>query len=141
MPKNTIVFEPGKTPDHLLLLIDGTVRVQQLSESGREIVLYRVRAGESCVLSSAGMLAFEDFSTQGVTETDSKSLTIPPDVFDRLIAESIVFRRFVFTDFSTRIVHLFKFVEDVAFQRIGVRLAERLIELPDIKALEQLSHR
>lgn len=47
VPESTIVFGPGKKPDHLLMLIEGTVRVQQLSDSGREIVLYRVRAGES----------------------------------------------------------------------------------------------
>lgn len=58
--KNTVIFGPGKTPDHLLLLLEGTVRVQQLSDKGREIVLYRVRAGESCVMTSACMLAFEN---------------------------------------------------------------------------------
>lgn len=140
VPENTVVFGPGKTPDHLLLLIDGTVRVQQLSESGREIVLYRVRAGESCVLTSACMLAFEDYSAQGVTETDSKAVTIPLDVFDRLVAESIVFRRFVFTAFSKRIVELFQVVEDVAFQRIDVRLAERLIELAHGNKSVKLTH-
>lgn len=140
VPTNTIVFGPGKKPDHLLLLLKGIVRVQQLSESGREIVLYRVRAGESCVLTSACMLAFEDYSAQGVTETDSKAVAIPLDVFDRLVAESTGFRRFVFTAFSKRIVELFHIVEDVAFQRIDVRLAERIVELAQGETKISLTH-
>lgn len=140
VPANTIVFGPGKKPDHLLLLLKGIVRVQQLSESGREIVLYRVRAGESCVLTSACMLAFEDYSAQGVTETDSKAVAIPLDVFDRLVAESTGFRRFVFTAFSKRIVELFHIVEDVAFQRVDVRLAERIVELAQGETKISLTH-
>lgn len=140
VPVNTVVFGPGKTPDHLLLLLDGIVRVQQLSESGREIVLYRVRAGESCVLTSACMLALENYSAQGVTETDSKALAIPLDVFDSLVAESVDFRRFVFTAFSKRIVELFQIVEDVAFQRIDVRLAERVLDLAQGESIVHLTH-
>lgn len=86
------------------------------------------------------MLAFEDYSAEGVTETESKAVTIPLDVFDRLIAESIVFRQFVFTAFSKRIVELFQVVEDVAFQRIDVRLAERLVELAHGNTSVKLTH-
>ena len=60
VPAGTQVFAPGQSADHLLLLLDGTVRVQQRSETGREVFLYRVHAGESCVLTTACMLAFEE---------------------------------------------------------------------------------
>ena len=51
------VFGPTNVPDSLLFLYDGRIRVSQTSDSGREIVLYRVDAGESCVLTTACMLA------------------------------------------------------------------------------------
>ena len=47
LPAGTRIFGPGQSPESYLLLITGTVRVQQVSETGREIVLYRVSAGES----------------------------------------------------------------------------------------------
>ena len=53
VPSGTAVFGPGAVPDNLLFLLNGRVRVQQTSESGRDIVLYRVEAGESCVLTTA----------------------------------------------------------------------------------------
>lgn len=140
VPKNTVIFGPGKTPDHLLLLLDGTVRVQQLSEDGREIVLYRVRAGESCVMTSACMLAFENYSAQGIAETDAQAVAIPLKIFDQLAGESADFRHFVFTAYSTRIVELFHVIEDVAFQRIDVRLAEKILDLAQGEVVIRLTH-
>jgi CRP/FNR family transcriptional regulator len=131
VPKGTVIFGPGKAPDNLLLLLSGTVRVHQTSESGRDIVLYRVSAGESCVLTTACLLAYEDYSAEGVAETDVQAAAIPRRVFDELIAASPVFRRFVFTAFSRRISDLFLVIEEVAFQRMDIRLAHKLLEMAE----------
>ena len=129
LPAGTLIFGPGKAPDSLLLLLDGAVRVQEVSENGREIVLYRVQAGESCVLTTAGLLAYEDYSAEGVAETAIQAVAIPRTVFEDLIASSGVFRRFVFTAYSKRITDLFVVIEEVAFKRIDIRLAQKLLEL------------
>jgi CRP/FNR family transcriptional regulator, anaerobic regulatory protein len=52
LPAGTRIFGPGQSPESYLLLIKGTVRVQQVPDTGREIVLYRVSAGESCALTT-----------------------------------------------------------------------------------------
>lgn len=140
IPENTVIFGPGKAPDNLLLLLEGVVRVQQVSENGREIVLYRVRSGESCVLTSACLLAYEDYSAQGIAETACVAAAIPKQEFDKLIAESETFRHFVFSAFSKRITDLFLIIEEVAFQRIDIRLAHKLIELSGHKPLIKTTH-
>lgn len=129
LPEGTIIFGPGKAPENLLLLLEGTVRVQQVSENGREIVLYRVQAGESCVLTTACLLAYEDYSAEGLAETAIQAVAIPRAVFEDLIVRSGVFRRFVFTAYSKRITDLFVVIEEVAFKRIDIRLAQKLLEL------------
>ncbi|MEL6645458.1 MAG: Crp/Fnr family transcriptional regulator [Pseudomonadota bacterium] len=129
VPAGTQIFAPGQTADNLLLLIDGTVRVQQRSDTGREIFLYRVHAGESCVLTTACMLAFEDYAAEGSAETDVTAVAIPRATFDGLIARSPVFREFVFAAYSRRITDLFTLIDDIVFQRMDVRLASRLLEL------------
>lgn len=129
VPEGTVIFGPGKAPDNLLLLLDGSVRVQQLSENGREIVLYRVHAGESCVLTTACLLAYEDYSAEGIAETDVRAAAIPRQVFDELISRSKSFRRFVFSAYSQRITDLFMVIEEIAFQRMDIRLAHKLLEL------------
>lgn len=131
----TVIFGPDKAPENLLLLLSGTVRVQQISEQGREIVLYRVHAGESCVLTTACLLAYEDCSAEGLAESDIEAVAIPKSVFDEMIAQSKTFREFVFSAYSKRITDLFHVVEEIAFQRMDIRLAEKLLALmgPDQK--------
>jgi CRP/FNR family transcriptional regulator len=129
VPKDTVIFGPGKSPENLLLLLDGTVRVQQLAENGREIVLYRVHAGESCVLTTACLLAYEDYSAEGIAESEVSAVAIPRAVFDDLVSHSVEFRNFVFTAYSKRITDLFLVIEEIAFRRMDIRLAQKLLEL------------
>ncbi|MBW6419419.1 Crp/Fnr family transcriptional regulator [Celeribacter sp. PS-C1] len=129
LPAGTILFGPGKSPENLLMLIEGTVRVQQTTESGREIVLYRVHAGESCVMTTACLLAYEDYSAEGIAETEVDAVAIPRRVFDDLVATSQSFRNFVFSAYSRRITDLFHVIEEIAFQKIDIRLAQKLLEL------------
>ncbi len=129
VPADTVIFGPGKSPENMLFLLDGTVRVQQVSESGREIVLYRINAGESCVLTTACLLAYDDYSAEGYAETAVRAAAVPRQVFDDLVAQSKTFRQFVFSAFSKRITDLFLVIDEVAFQRMDVRLAQKLIEL------------
>ena len=140
VPKDTVVFGPGKAPDNLLLLLDGSLRVQQVSEGGREIVLYRVHAGESCVLTTACLLAYEEYSAEGITETEVEAVAIPKTVFDDLIASSKEFRRFVFTAYSKRITDLFLVIEEVAFRRVDIRLAQKLLELAGTSSTLHATH-
>lgn len=125
------IFGPGNSPENMLFLLDGTVRVQQVSDTGHEIVLYRIHAGQSCVLTTACLLAYEHYSAEGITETKVQAAAIPRDVFDELVAQSKSFRDFVFAAFSKRITDLFLMIDEVAFQRLDVRLADKLIELSE----------
>ncbi len=136
VPTGTVVFGPGHEPENMLLLLEGTVRVQQTSESGREIVLYRVRAGESCVLTTACLLAHEDYTAEGIAETDVVASAIPRAVFDDLVARSEQFRQFVFNAYSRRITDLFMIIEEVAFRRMDIRLAQKLLELEQDGAVQ-----
>lgn len=139
--EGSVIFGPGKSPENLLLLLEGRVRVQQVSEAGREIILYRVEAGQSCVLTTACLLAHEGYSAEGIAETDVRAVAIPRTVFDDLIAQSVTFRTFIFAAYSRRITDLFQIIEDIAFQRVDIRLAQKLLDLErgtgQIKATHQ----
>lgn len=129
IPKGSLVFGPGNAPKNYLLLLNGRIRVQQMSESGREIVLYRVSAGESCALTTACLMGYEEYQAEAIVEEDALAATIPRTIFDDLIGRSAEFRRFVFTAFSVRVTNLLRVIEEVAFERIDIRLAHKLLEL------------
>ncbi|WP_299410127.1 Crp/Fnr family transcriptional regulator [uncultured Roseobacter sp.] len=140
LKQGTVIFGPGNPAENLLLLMSGTVRVQQLSEAGREIVLYRVHSGESCVLTTACLLAFEDYSAEGIAETDVEAILIPRDAFDELMAVSKDFRAFVFEAYSKRITDLFLVIEEIAFKRLDIRVAQKLLELKGAQNTLHLTH-
>lgn len=129
LPEGARIFGPGQAPENFLLMLSGSVRVQQVSESGREIVLYRVAAGESCALTTACLMGYEDYQAEGIAETKVRAVAIPRALFDDLIVNSREFRRFVFTAFSRRVSNLFRLIEEVAFSRIDIRLAQRMLSL------------
>lgn len=123
------VFAPGKHPEAFLLVLEGTVRVQQVGATGREIILYRVSGGESCIMTTACLLSDEEYLAEGITETPVTAVALPRADFDDLIARSPAFRRLVFSKYASRITRLMELVEDVAFERIEKRLARKLLEL------------
>jgi CRP/FNR family transcriptional regulator len=140
VPSGTTIFGPGNSPENMLFLLNGTVRVQQVSETGHEIVLYRIQAGQSCVLTTACLLAYEDYSAEGITETPMRAAAVPRDVFDDLVAQSKSFRDFVFAAFSKRITDLFLMIDEVAFQKLDVRLADKLIKLANKDNIVATTH-
>jgi CRP/FNR family transcriptional regulator len=131
VPQGTVVFRIGDQCENYLLVINGTVRVQQLAASGREIVLYRVHAGESCVLTTSCLMASNQYPAQGITETEVEAVMIPATSFHEALTRSEGFRRFVLEGYGQRITDLLMVIEDLAFRRLDSRLAERLIKLSD----------
>ncbi|MBL4613311.1 MAG: Crp/Fnr family transcriptional regulator [Magnetovibrio sp.] len=122
------VFRAGDTSENFLLVLDGVVRVQMISESGREIVLYRVDAGQTCVLTTACLLGHDPYIAEGITETPVRAIAIPAQVFHDLLGRSTVLRDFVFQSYGARITNLMMLVEEVAFGRLDERLARFLCD-------------
>jgi len=128
VPQGAEVFAPGGNVDALLILLSGTLRVEKLAKTGREIVFYRVHGGESCILTAACLLAEMPYAATGVAETDLNLLSVPKAAFDDLMACSSEFRGLIFQAYSKRITDLMQVVEEVAFGQIDIRLASRLID-------------
>ncbi|MEQ8604763.1 MAG: Crp/Fnr family transcriptional regulator [Marivibrio sp.] len=140
LPADKVVFAPGRPPEHFMLLLEGVVRVQQTAPGGREIVLYRVAGGETCIMTTACLLSHEAYAAEGVTETEVKAVAIPKTAFDDLIATSPGFRQLVFSDYSNRIADLMHVVEEVAFERIDKRLAQKILARADVEGEVAATH-
>lgn len=140
LPAGSVAFRAGDACEHYLLVLDGSVRVQKLAENGREITLYRVESGDSCVLTTSCLLAREHYPAEGVAETDVTAAAIPTSAFFRALDHSPGFRRFVFTAYGQRLSDLILLVEEVAFGRIDGRLAARLLELGDHDGMVEATH-
>jgi len=142
LPRGAVLFRPGDDCVQFPLIQSGVVRVQRVTESGREIVLYRVSADETCILTTASLLAAEAYSAEGVAETDVVAHVIAAERFSALMGRSAAFRALVFDGYSKRIATLMSRIEEIICTPINVRLAERLLALVDadgaVRATQQL---
>jgi len=122
----TTVFSPGSPCGLYLLVLEGSIRVQMIADTGREIVLYRVRRGESCVLTTACLLGAEVYPAEGVVEEATRGVAVPAAVFDELMARSDEFRRFVFAGYGRRVADILATMQAAVFHRVDARLARHL---------------
>ena len=128
VPAGASVFHAGDVCRSYLFVLDGTVCVAKLAENGREIVLYRVGPGETCLLTTSCLLAKEHYPAEGRAETDVRAVAVAEDLFQEALAISAEFRAFVFASFGARLTELMLLVEAISFGRADARLARHLLE-------------
>jgi CRP/FNR family transcriptional regulator, anaerobic regulatory protein len=127
LPADTIAFRQGDNCTNYLLVIEGSIKVLARGESGREIVLYRVQRGGSCILTTSCLLSHGHYPAEGVTETPVRALAIPAATFHQGLAESGAFRQFVFNTYGQRLAEVIALVENISFGQLKQRLARYLI--------------
>ena len=112
---------------HYLLLLSGSVCVRKASESGREMLLYRLKPGESCVLSAIHLSQQGLVDAEVVAETEVHAANIPGPTYQKLMARSEAFRGFVLAAYAARLSKMMSLVGSVAFERLDSRLARSLL--------------
>ena len=127
LARGTGVFQELDVCQAFPFVLTGELRVYKASESGRQLSLYRVRAGDACIVSAGCLLGDKTYNAAGMVMEDVCLIMMPDPVFDRLMAEK-PFSRFVFSLISTRVLELMQLVEAVAFHRLDRRLASVLLK-------------
>lgn len=122
----TRLFDEGAQCQGFPLLLGGAVRVARGSAGGRQLELYRVTAGETCVVSTASLVQGQGLSARGDTTEATELVLVSQAVFERW-CEVGAFRRHVFGMFASRLADLMALAEAVAFQRLDQRLAQALL--------------
>lgn len=118
----------GDSCAHFAVLLSGRMRVFKLAESGQEITLYNVGAGEACPLNVSCILSNRPVPAMARVEEDVEALVIPAETFRRWMGQQESLRTFVFETFATRLTEMMSLVEEVAFRRMDQRLARRLLD-------------
>ena len=127
LPAGTTVFSENQPCAGFPLLLAGSIKVVKQAASGRELMLYRVVPGGSCIISSSCLLGRSDYNARGIAETPLSLLLVPVGEFARLLVDHAPFRDFVFHLFAERIGELMQLVEEVAFARLDQRLAKLIL--------------
>jgi len=126
VPAGTVLFDEHQPCQGFPFVLAGCIRVVKLAANGRELPLYKVLPGESCIITSSCLLGRIDYNARGVTESETTLVLLPRGLFDQLL-DAPPFRYFVFHLFAERIAELMQLVEEVAFRKLDQRLANLLL--------------
>ncbi|GGP22359.1 Crp/Fnr family transcriptional regulator [Silvimonas iriomotensis] len=130
VPDGALMFDENQPCMGFPLLISGSARVIKSSPSGRDLYLYQVLPGETCILTSSCLLANSPYQARGVVQEELELVVLPPGSFKQLFGQLEQFRNQVFNRFSERLTELMNLVTAVAFQKLDQRLAALLISRP-----------
>ena len=108
------------------LVSKGSIKVFKAFPNGREILLYHVTKGQTCVVSAACLFSGMPYGACAVTQGPVELQLIPPATFDRLMNDA-GFRRFVMAQFTQRLSDLMALLDAVFTHRLDQRLAARLV--------------
>jgi CRP/FNR family transcriptional regulator len=133
IPEGKHIFNEGDAVDGIALLMSGVVRVFKLSQTGREITLYRFGEGESCIITANAILNQQDFPALAVVEHEAEAVMIPAWVFKNWVKQYEPWQEFVFNLLSQRLASVMEIVDEVAFQRMDRRIASFLIDRSKIQ--------
>lgn len=127
--RGTTLFRPGDIAQGFAVVLAGRIEVFLTGPTGREILLYAVEPGSSCVLTTLALLGSDAYAGEALTSRDTRLVIIPRALFGRLMDGSPAFRAHVFAAFSTRMQDMMTLLERVAFHRVEARLAAELLGL------------
>ncbi len=119
-------FHPGDRCGGVPLVGAGSIRVFMVGDTGREITLYHVEPGQSCLLSLHSALCGSSYPAEAVVEETVAACLLPTPAFRGWIDRHPVLRRFIFDSMSRRIRELMILVTEVAFGRLDQRVAQLL---------------
>lgn len=126
--KGKIISVEGDACNYFSFLLKGVIKVFKVSATGREITLYRIDEGGSCILTASCILSNTSFPALAITEEDSEVLSIPANLFKEYITKYPVWQEYVFNLISERLADVIAIVEEIAFKQVDLRVAEKLIQ-------------
>jgi len=127
VPAGSTLFCFGDACENYVIVKTGSVRVELLTTTGHQLLLYRIAPGESCVMTTSCLLGNTVYDAQAITESDVELTLIPKATFKMLTKESPEFVEFVFQNFSARLAALVARTTELTTQTIDQRLASALL--------------
>lgn len=135
-----VIFRDNEKCHSYFFLLKGSIRVQKNSSNGHSIVLYHLRPGDACELTTTSLLANKNYAGEAVTETAVDLIYISAPLFSKALSQSTDFQQFIFSSLEKGVSELIKLIETVAFHHIDQRLAHYLLRASDRNQCVHATH-
>src|SRR5574341_1318899 len=85
IPAGAQIYAEGDACSAIAFVLSGEVRVYKIGQTGREITLYEIGPGETCILNASCILSGANYPAHAVTTSDVDLLLVPSAVFGRMV--------------------------------------------------------
>lgn len=120
---HTVLYHQAMECSHLMLIVEGRIRVFKDSHEGREVTLYRVEPGQLCIHNLNNLVNGMGYPIMAQTETAMTGLVISRKAFHQALGDSASFRQYVIRNLTERLSLLVNLVSGFAFDRLDLRIA------------------
>lgn len=123
---DTVLIDENDYIKFVPIVLNGSIKVFKMDEDGREMLLYYIKPGESCVMSFLGATCNGTSKIKAVVEEEAEVLVLPVHKATDLIRENPQWIQFIFELYNRRFEELLSVVNAIAFQKVDDRLWELL---------------
>ena len=126
IPAGTPVASEVMNCTHLPLVLSGSARIVKISDTGREIILYRIACGDICILTTCCIMSDISFPASAVAEDDLRVVSVPAVLFRHWMQQSESWQTYVFGQMAQRFADVMTVIDELVFRRMDSRLAAHL---------------
>ncbi|ROI04574.1 MULTISPECIES: Crp/Fnr family transcriptional regulator [unclassified Chryseobacterium] len=127
-----IILDENASIRSIPIVMKGMIKVIRTEEDGREILLYYIKAGESCIMSFLGGMHNEKSIVKAEVEEDAEILFLPVDKVSLFIKEHPEWLDYIFRLYHKRFEELLDIINAIAFKKVDVRLLNLLQKKSEI---------
>jgi CRP/FNR family transcriptional regulator len=140
LKEKDIAYRQGWECPNYVMCLEGGTRTFKTSAAGRELTLYKVGPGSTCVFTTQCLLAGGTFPAESIAESPTRLAALPASAFHALMSQSERFRRFVLDDYASLLATMISLVDEMAFASLEQRLAARLVAEADSEGAVAKTH-
>lgn len=122
-PSKSMLMTAGSACDSFLLMLQGTLRIFQIAEDGREVTLYRTNPGHICMMSLNSLINNKPFKAYAKTETAVSALMLSANEFHSAMQITEQFRTLVLANMMNSVCEMIHTFYNTAFETLDMRLA------------------
>jgi len=122
LDKNQIMMGDNNRCTDIPIVLSGNLKLFRVSENGREIGVYNVKAGEICILAAICVLADYEYDFTAEAQTECRLAVIPIDVFHDMIGNCEPFKRYIFKNLADKLITSLNTIEMLNFSSIASRI-------------------
>ena len=122
--ENEVILRESSYIKAIPIVLSGSIRVMRTEEDGRELLLYYIKAGESCIMSFLGGIHDDTSKINAVAEEKTELLLIPIDKISLLVKDFPEWLDYIFKLYHKRFEELLDVVDAIAFKKLDERILD-----------------